>query len=123
MVRVKASAPSLARKKRYFKRAKGFWGGRHRLWQTVQEAVVRADAFAYRDRRVKKRDFRRLWIVRISAAVELRGMNYSSFMAGLKSAGVALNRKALSEIAIHDAAAFARLVEQARAGLAPPALS
>ncbi|HHI68037.1 MAG TPA: 50S ribosomal protein L20 [Planctomycetes bacterium] len=117
MVRVRPIVPANRRKKRYFKRAKGYWGGRHRLWQTVQEALVRADAFSYRDRRNKKRDFRRIWIVRISAAARMRGLAYSRFMAGLKKAGILLDRKALSELAIHDPAAFDQLVEKAKAEL------
>ena len=90
MVRVTYGAPRRRKKGRYFKRARGFRGGRSKLWRTVQETGVRAWAFAYRDRRQKKRQFRRLWIVRINAAARMRGMTYSRLMAGLKQAGVEL---------------------------------
>jgi len=118
MVRVTYGAPRHRKKARYFKRARGFVGGRHRLWRTVQESVVRAWAYSYRDRRQRKRQFRRLWIVRINAAARMRGLRYSAFMNGLKRAEVQLNRKELSELAIHDPAAFDALVDQARSALA-----
>ncbi len=100
------------------KRAKGMVGGRSKLYRTAKESVRRAGAFAWRDRRARKRDFRRLWIIRINAACRQRGLNYSRFMAGLNKADVRLNRKMLSEIAIHDPAAFDKLVEQAQKALA-----
>jgi len=115
MVRVTYGAPRRQKKNRFFKQARGFRGGRSKLWRTVRESVVRAWAYAYRDRRQKKRQFRRLWIIRINAAARMRGMNYSSFIDGLKKSGIDLNRKQLSEIAIHDPAAFDTLVEKARA--------
>jgi len=115
MVRVTYGAPRHRKKLRYFKRAKGFWGGRSRLWRTVHESVVRAWAYGTRDRRQKKRQYRTLWIARISAAVRMRGTSYSSFIDGLKKGGVELNRKQLSELAVHDPAAFDQLVEVARA--------
>lgn len=115
MVRVTYGAPRRRKKGRYFKRARGFVGGRSRLWRTVRESVVRAWAYAYRDRRQKKRQFRRLWILRINAAARQRGINYSRFIAGLKKSGIDLNRKQLSELAIHEPAAFDALVEKARA--------
>ena len=115
MVRVRTNVASHAAKKRLFKRAKGFWGGKSRLWRTVKESIRRAEAFAYRDRRVRKRDFRRLWIARISAAAELRGMKYSRFIGGLKKADIELNRKVLSEVAIQDPELFDQIVEKARA--------
>ena len=118
MVRVTYGAPRHRKKNRYFKRARGFRGGRSRLWRTVRESVVRAWAYAYRDRRQKKRQFRRLWIVRINAASRMRGLGYSRFIDGLKKAGIELNRKQLSEVAIHDPAAFDALVEQAKAARA-----
>jgi len=118
MVRVKYGAPRHRKKVRYFKRARGFRGGRSKLWRTVQESVVRAWAYAYRDRRQKKRQFRRLWILRINAASRMRGMTYSTFIDGLKKAEIDLNRKELSEIAIHEPGAFDALVEQARAARA-----
>jgi len=115
MVRVTYGAPRHRKKQRYFKRAKGFWGGRSRLWRTVHESVVRAWAYGTRDRRQKKRQYRTLWIARISAAVRSRGTSYSSFIDGLKKGGVELNRKQLSELAVNDPAAFDQLVEVARA--------
>ena len=118
MVRVTYGAPRHKKKIRYFKRARGFRGGRSKLWRTVHESVVRAWAYAYRDRRQKKRQFRRLWIIRINAAARMRGINYSRFIAGLKKAGVELNRKELSELAIHDPAAFDALCETAKAKVA-----
>ena len=104
-------------KRRLFKRAKGYRGGRGKLLRSVKETLVRAGVYAYRDRRVRKREFRKLWIVRINAAVRERGMRYSEFIHGLNLAGVELDRKALSEIAIADPAAFDAIVEQARQGL------
>jgi len=118
MVRVTYGAPRHQKKVRWFKQAKGFRGGRSKLWRTVRESVVRAWAYSYRDRRQKKRQFRRLWIVRINAACRMRGMTYSQFIAGLKGAQIELNRKQLSELAIHDPAAFDTLVEEAKAVLA-----
>ncbi|MAB80654.1 MAG: 50S ribosomal protein L20 [Planctomycetes bacterium] len=115
MVRVKYGAPRHRKKVRYFKRARGFRGGRSKLWRTVQESVVRAWAYAYRDRRQKKRQFRRLWILRINAASRMRGLRYSAFIDGLKKAGVDLNRKELSQLAIHEPGAFDALVEEAKA--------
>lgn len=105
-------------KRRLFKKAKGYHGGRNHLLRTVKETLVRAGVFAFRDRRRRRRDFRRLWITRISAAVRERGLSYSEFINGLKKAGVELNRKMLSEIAIHDPAAFDQVVTEARQSLA-----
>ena len=115
MVRVTYGAPRHRKKVRYFKRARGFRGGRSKLWRTVHESVVRAWAYGTRDRRVKKRLYRRLWIARISAAARARGASYSVLVDGLKKAGVDLNRKQLSELAIHEPVAFDLLVETARA--------
>ena len=115
MVRVTYGAPRRQKKVRWFKQAKGYRGGRSKLWRTVRESVVRAWAYSYRDRRQKKRQFRRLWIVRINAAARMRGMTYSQFIAGLKGAGIDLNRKQLSELAIHDPKAFDVLVDEAKA--------
>ena len=117
MVRVSYGAARRRKKNRFFKQAKGFRGGRRKLWRTVRESVMRSWAYAYRDRRQRKRQFRRLWILRINAAARMRGLTYSRFIAGLKGAGIELDRKQLSEIAIHDPAAFDALVEQAKAGL------
>ena len=110
------NAPAARRaKKRLFKRAKGFVGGRSRLYRTAMETVMRADAYAFRDRRARKRDFRRLWIIRINAACRERGVSYSRFMANLKVAGIEVDRKALAEIAVSDPAAFGKLIETATA--------
>ena len=104
-------------KKRLFKRAKGYRGGRGNLTRTVKETLVRSGAYAFRDRRVRKREFRKLWIIRINAAVRAHGMRYSEFMHGLKLAGIELDRKSLSEMAIHDEAGFAAIVKQAQSAL------
>jgi large subunit ribosomal protein L20 len=115
MPRAKGGAKTRQRRKKVLKQAKGYWGGRRRLYRTAAETVTRALAFAYRDRRAKKRSFRSLWILRISAGSKALGMSYSTFMRGLKNAGVTLDRKILAELAATDPAAFARLVETARA--------
>jgi large subunit ribosomal protein L20 len=115
MTRVTIGAPRRQKKIRYFKQAKGFRGGRSKLWRTVRETLLRAWAYSTRDRRTKKRQFRRLWITRVNAAARMRGMSYSTFVDGLKKAGIDLDRKQLSEIAIHDPAAFDKLVDEARA--------
>jgi large subunit ribosomal protein L20 len=94
------------RKKRLFKRAKGFVGGRRKLLKSAKETLLRAGMFSFRDRRAKKRDFRKLWIVRLGAAAEMRGIRYSRYIYGLKMANIALDRKSLSEIAIHDPETF-----------------
>jgi large subunit ribosomal protein L20 len=117
MVRVTYGAPRHRKKARYFKAARGFRGGRSKLWRTVREAMTRAWAYSFRDRKQRKRQFRRLWIVRINAAARMRGMTYSQFINGLGKAGVQLNRKQLSALAIDDAAAFDALVEEAKAAL------
>ena len=118
MVRVTYGAPRAQKKTRYFKQARGYRGGRSKLWRTVRESLLRAWAYSYRDRRQRKRQFRRLWIIRINAAARMRGMNYSRFIAGLAKAGIDLNRKQLSELAIHDPKAFDGLIEEARGALA-----
>jgi large subunit ribosomal protein L20 len=114
MVRSTYGAPRRQKKVRRFKQARGYRGGRSKLWRTVSETLVRAWAYSSRDRRQKKRTFRALWIVRISAATRMRGMPYSQFIDGLNKAGVTLDRKQLSELAIHDPAAFDALVEEAK---------
>jgi large subunit ribosomal protein L20 len=114
MVRVTIGAARRRKKNRYFKQAKGYWGGRSKLWRTVRETLLRAWAYASRDRRHKKRVFRRLWVVRVNAAARLRGMTYSQLIDGLNKAKITLNRKQLSEIAIHDPKAFDALVNEAR---------
>ena len=103
---------------RLFKRAKGYTGGRRRLLRSMKETLVRAEAFAFRDRRARKREFRKLWIIRINAACKERGLRYSEFIHGLAKAKIELDRKSLSEIAIADAAAFDAIVAQAKAALA-----
>jgi large subunit ribosomal protein L20 len=101
-----------------YRQAKGYRGGRGKLLRTAKETVLRAGAYAYRDRRVRKREFRRLWITRINAAVRERGMRYSEFIHGLQLAGIELDRKSLSEMAIHDPSGFDTVVEQVKAKLA-----
>ncbi|PWM41179.1 MAG: 50S ribosomal protein L20 [Clostridiales bacterium] len=117
MARVKGALMTRKRRKKVLKLAKGYYGGKSRLFKTAKEAVMKSGQYAYIGRRQKKRDFRRLWITRISAGCKMNGMNYSTFMNGLKKAGITLNRKMLSEIAIHDEAAFTALVEKAKAAL------
>ena len=116
MPRTRKGAARRQSKVRWFKQAKGNRGSRRGCWRRVKEAVIRAGVNAYRDRRLVKRDYRRLWITRISAAVRMRGMNYSRFTTGLKSANISLNRKMLSEIAIADPEAFDQIVEQVNQG-------
>lgn len=115
MVRATNGSASKQKKNRRFKEARGYRGGRSRLWRTVSETLLRANAYATADRRRKKRDYRAMWIVRISAAARARGISYSVLMDGLAKAGITLNRKQLAEIAIHDPAGFDGLVESARA--------
>ena len=117
MARVKGAMATRKRRNKVLKLAKGYWGGKSKLFKTAKEAVMKSGQYAYISRRLKKRDFRKLWITRISAACKMNGMNYSTFMNGLKKSGSTLNRKVLSEIAIHDEAAFAALVEQAKKAL------
>jgi large subunit ribosomal protein L20 len=113
----KGSARNRA-KNRLFKKTKGYVGGRGTLLRTAKETLVRAEAYAFRDRRVRKRDFRKLWIIRINAASRERGLRYGELINGLKKAHVELDRKMLSEMAIHDPAAFDAVVEKAREALA-----
>jgi len=120
MVRARSKAPTARRKKRTRKLTKGFRLARHNLYRQAIVTLIRARAFSYRDRKVRKRDFRRLWIIRINAACRMRGMRYSEFIHGLQLAMVALDRKSLSEIAIHDPAAFDQLVGMAREKLPTP---
>ncbi|MFQ5735185.1 MAG: 50S ribosomal protein L20 [Planctomycetaceae bacterium] len=113
-MRVRIGSARRRKKKRLFREAKGNVGGRSKLLRTVKETVIRSRAFAYRDRRNRKRDFRRLWITRITAACRMRGLSYSWFIHALSKADVALNRKTLSELAIHDPQVFDEVVEIAR---------
>ena len=117
MARVKGAMMTRKRRKKILKMAKGYWGAKSKHYKMANQAVMKSLTYAYTGRRLKKRDFRRLWITRISAACKLNGMNYSQFMNGLKKAGINLNRKMLSELAINDAAAFTALTEKAKAAL------
>ncbi|MDR2686828.1 MAG: 50S ribosomal protein L20 [Oscillospiraceae bacterium] len=117
MARVKGATMTRKRRKKVLKLAKGYYGSKSRLFKTAKQAVMKSGQYAYIGRKQRKRDFRRLWITRISAAAKTNGMNYSTLINGLKRAGVGLNRKMLSEIAIADPAGFTALTEQARAAL------
>ena len=117
-MRTKTNVARNKRVKKVLKRAKGFVGGRRKLIRTAMETVDRAEAFAFRDRRVKKRMFRTLWITRISAAAKLRGINYSTFMHGLNKAGVIVDRKMLADLAVRDEVAFDKLIETAKSQVA-----
>ncbi|MBB6621853.1 50S ribosomal protein L20 [Clostridium gasigenes] len=117
MARVKRAVNSRKNHKKVLKAAKGYYGGKSRLFKTANESVIRALRNAYVGRRLKKRDFRSLWIVRINAATRMSGMSYSTFMNGMKLAGIDINRKMLAEIAINDPKAFADLVEVAKSQL------
>ena len=116
-MRTSKGAARTQAKKRLFKRAKGYRGGRRNMLRTVKETLVRAGAFAYRDRKVRKRQFRRLWITRINAACRQRGMRYSEFINGVAKANIQLDRKSLSEIAICDPNGFDKIVETVKAAL------
>lgn len=117
MARVKGAMMTRKRRKKVLKLAKGYFGSKSKLFKTAKQAVYKSGVYAYIGRKQRKRDFRRLWITRISAAAKLNGMNYSTLMNGLKKAEVALNRKMLSEMAINDPAAFTALTEKAKAAL------
>lgn len=118
MPRVKRGVTARARHKKVLKLSKGFRGRRNNVYRIAKQAVMRAGQYAYRDRRNRKRDFRRLWIARINAAARLAGMKYSTFMNGLKKAAIEIDRKVLADIAVFDQAAFNKLVEQAKSSLA-----
>lgn len=117
MARVKGAMATRKRRNKTLKLAKGYWGAKSKHFKMAKEAVMKSGNYAYIGRRLKKRDFRQLWITRISAACKMNGMNYSTFMNGLNKAGITLNRKMLSEIAINDAAGFTALTEKAKAAL------
>ncbi len=117
MARVKGALATRKRRKKVLKLAKGYWGAKSKHFKMAKEAVMKSGNYAYIGRKQRKRDFRRLWITRISAGCKANGINYSTFMNGLKKAGITLNRKMLSEIAISDAEAFTALVEKAKAAL------
>ena len=114
MARVKGAMMTRKRRNKILKLAKGYWGAKSKHFKMANQAVMKSLTYAYTGRRLKKRDFRSLWITRISAAAKMNGMNYSTFMHGLKVAGIEINRKMLSELAVNDAAAFTQLVEIAK---------
>ena len=117
MARVKGALSTRKRRKKVLKLAKGYFGAKSKLFKTAKEAVMKSGNYAYIGRRLKKRDFRRLWITRISAAAKMNGMNYSTFMNGLNKAGVQINRKMLADVAVNDAAGFTKLAETAKKAL------
>ena len=117
MARVKGAMATRKRRKKILKLAKGYFGAKSKLFKTAKEAVMKSGNYAYIGRRLKKRDFRRLWITRISAACKMNGMNYSSFINGLNKAGIAVNRKMLADLAVNDAKAFETLVKAAKKAL------
>jgi large subunit ribosomal protein L20 len=118
MARVKRGVVAKARHKKILKKAKGYYGARSKVYRVAKQAVIKAGQYAYRDRRVRKREFRALWITRINAAAHLNGMSYSRFINGLSKAGIAVDRKILADLAVHDASAFSALAEQSKAELA-----
>lgn len=118
MPRVKRGVTAHRRHKKILKQAKGYYGARSRIYRVAKQAVIKAGQYAYRDRRVKKRTFRALWITRINAASRANGLNYSRLIAGLKKADIALDRRVLADLAVHDKDAFAAVVERAKAALA-----
>ena len=113
MARVKGAMMTRKRRSKVLKLAKGYWGSKSKHFRVANQAVMKSGVYAYTGRKLKKRDFRQLWITRISAAVKLHGMNYSTFMHGLKTAGVEINRKMLAELAVNNEAAFAQLTQTA----------
>ena len=117
MARIKGAMMTRKRRNKILKAAKGYWGAKSKHFKMAKQAVLKSGNYAFAGRKMKKRDFRSLWITRISAAAKANGMNYSTFMHGLKKAGIDLNRKMLSELAVYDKEAFAALVEKAKAAL------
>ena len=117
MARIKGAVATRKRRNKILKAAKGYWGAKSKHFKMAKQAVLKSGNYAFAGRKLKKRDFRRLWIARISAQAKVNGMNYSSFMHGLKMAGIELNRKMLAEIAVSDKEAFAELVNKAKAAL------
>ena len=114
MARVKRGVVAHARHKKVLKQAKGYYGARRKVYRVAKQAVIKAGQYAYRDRRTRKRQFRRLWIVRINAAARQFGLSYSRFMDGLNKAGIEVDRKVLADLAVHDIAAFGVLAEKAK---------
>ena len=117
MARIKGAVMTRKRRNKVLKAAKGYWGAKSKHFKMAKQAVMKSGNYAFAGRKMKKRDFRSLWITRISAAAKANGMNYSTFMHGLKLAGIDLNRKMLSELAVYDKEAFAALAEKAKAAL------
>ena len=117
MARIKGAMMTRKRRNKVLKAAKGYWGAKSKHFKMAKQAVMKSGNYAFIGRKLKKRDFRRLWITRISAEAKVNGMNYSTFMPGLKKAGIELNRKMLAELAVSDKAGFAALVEKAKAAL------
>ncbi|MGX7347441.1 50S ribosomal protein L20 [Aerococcus vaginalis] len=117
MARVKGGTVTRRRRKKYLKLSKGYFGAKSKLYKTAKQQVMKSHMYAYRDRRQRKRDFRRLWIARINAAARQEGISYSQLMNGLKKANIEINRKMLAELAVSDAAGFKAIVEQAKAAL------
>ena len=117
MARVKRGVVAHARHKKVLKQAKGYYGARRKVYRVAKQAVIKAGQYSYRDRRQRKRQFRRLWIVRINAAARQFGLSYSRFMDGLNKAGIEVDRKVLADLAVHDIAAFGALAEKAKANL------
>lgn len=115
MARVKSGLRKRARHKKVLKLAKGYFGAKSKLFKMANQAVMKSQVYAYRDRKARKRDFRKLWITRINAAARMNGLSYSKFMNGLKRAGITLNRKMLAEMAVNDFEAFSQLAEQVKA--------
>ena len=118
MARVKGAMMTRKRRNKILKMAKGYWGAKSKHFKMANQQVMKSLTYAYTGRRLKKRDFRRLWITRISAACKMNGMNYSTFMNGLKKSGIIINRKMLAEMAVNDKAAFTQLTQTAKAALA-----
>ena len=118
MARVKGAMMTRKRRNKILKLAKGYWGSKSRHYKMANQAVMKSLTYAYTGRKLKKRDFRQLWITRINAGAKMNGMNYSTFMNGLKKAGIMINRKMLAELAVNDKAAFTQLVETAKKALA-----
>ena len=117
MARVKRGVTAKARHKKVLKQAKGYYGARRKVYRVAKQAVIKAGQYSYRDRRTRKREFRRLWIVRINAASRQFGLSYSRFMDGLNKAGIEVDRKVLADLAVNDIAAFGALAEKAKANL------
>ena len=118
MARVKGAMMTRKRRNKILKLAKGYWGAKSKHFKMANQAVMKSGVYAYKGRKMKKRDFRQLWITRINAGCKANGMNYSTFMNGLKKAGIVINRKVLAELAVNNKAAFAQLVDTAKKALA-----